>query len=94
MSIEVMKQWLECVERCDAIDGMYSWSDVVDSLRQAIEQAETKQINSATLMSLTSPPRQPLTKYEINCIKLSVPEDDGVVGFARAVEAAHGIEAK
>ena len=42
MSIEVMKQWLECVERCDAIDGMYSWSDVVDSLRQAIEQAETK----------------------------------------------------
>lgn len=40
MSIEVMKQWLECVERCDAIDGMYSWSDVVDSLRKAIEQAE------------------------------------------------------
>ena len=40
MSIEVMKQWLECVERCDAIDGVYSWSGVVDSLRKAIEQAE------------------------------------------------------
>ena len=39
MSIEVMKQWLECVERCDAIDGVYSWSGVVDSLRKATAEA-------------------------------------------------------
>ena len=71
MSIEVMKQWLECVERCDAIDGVYSWSGVVDSLRKATaeaaqvrpEQAEQQEpvawifnANGHTRFALSEPP--------------------------------------
>jgi hypothetical protein len=43
MSTEAMKRWLQCAERCDAIDGMHSWSDVVEEMRQAIAEAEQAQ---------------------------------------------------
>jgi hypothetical protein len=44
MSIAVMKQALEALKRLNDIDGMYSWVDTEQALRQAIEQAE-KQFN-------------------------------------------------
>ena len=141
MSIEVMKQWLECVERCDAIDGVYSWSGVVDSLRKATaeaaqvrpEQAEQQEPVAAAWdegyrqgiqdertseanigiagfnakvgparqnpYGSCPPQRQPLTDEEINALMKtelgygSCPTLDDIA-FARAVEAAHGIEAK
>jgi hypothetical protein len=39
-----MKQALEALKRLNDIDGMYSWVDTEQALRQAIEQAE-KQFN-------------------------------------------------
>jgi hypothetical protein len=38
--IDAMKQALEALKRPDEIDGMYSWVDTEQALRQAIEQAE------------------------------------------------------
>ena len=75
MSIEVMKQWLECVERCDAIDGVYSWSGVVDSLRKAIEQAE---------QPLTDEQIDALMKTELGYGSCPTLDD---IAFARAIEA-------
>jgi hypothetical protein len=43
MSIEAMKQALEALERLNDIDGMYSWADTEQALRQAIAQAEKQQ---------------------------------------------------
>ena len=40
MSIEAMKAALEALKRLNDIDGMYSWVDTEQALRQAIEQAE------------------------------------------------------
>ena len=42
--IDAMKQALEALKRLHDIDGMYSWVDTEQALRQAIEQAE-KQFN-------------------------------------------------
>jgi hypothetical protein len=41
--IEVMKQALEALERLNDIDGVYSWVDTEQALRQAIEQAEQQE---------------------------------------------------
>ncbi len=43
MSIEAMKRALEALERLNNIDGMYSWVDTEQALRQAIEQAEKQE---------------------------------------------------
>jgi len=43
MSIEAMKQALEALKRLNDIDGMYSWVDTEQALRQAIEQAEKQE---------------------------------------------------
>ena len=61
MSIEVMKQALTRLQlRTDTAD-----LEAIAALNEAIEQAETKQINSTTLMSLTSLTNQPLTDEEL-----------------------------
>ena len=31
-----MQQALECAERCESIDGMYSWADTITALREAL----------------------------------------------------------
>jgi len=41
--IAAMKQALEALERLNDIDGMYSWVDTEQALRQAIEQAEKQE---------------------------------------------------
>lgn len=38
--VAIMKQWLAAIERANEIDGMYSWKNEEDSLRQAIARAE------------------------------------------------------
>jgi hypothetical protein len=38
--IDAMKQALEALKRLNDIDGMYSWVDTEQALRQAIEEAE------------------------------------------------------
>jgi hypothetical protein len=38
--IDVMKRALEALKRLNDIDGMYSWVDTEQALRQAIEEAE------------------------------------------------------
>lgn len=37
MTKEELQRALECAERCDHIDGALAWSDVVDSLKAALE---------------------------------------------------------
>jgi hypothetical protein len=37
MTKEELQRALECAERCDHIDGALGWSDVVDSLKAALE---------------------------------------------------------
>jgi hypothetical protein len=41
--IDAMKQALEALKRLNDIDGMYSWVDTEQALRQAIEQAEKQE---------------------------------------------------
>jgi hypothetical protein len=41
--IEAMKQALEALKRLNDIDGMYSWVDTEQALRQAIAQAKKQE---------------------------------------------------
>ena len=109
MSIEVMKQALDALiwttGSADFGEGGVAYEGAVKALypaitalRQAIEQAETKQINSTTSMSSTSLTNQPLTDEELRQCFLATntaePLSEGWPGlerFARAIEAAHGI---
>jgi hypothetical protein len=43
MSIEAMKRWLECAERCESLDGKYSWADVIFTIKESIEQAQKQE---------------------------------------------------
>ena len=43
MSIEVMKQALEALKRLNDIDGMYSWVDTEQAIRQAIAQTKKQE---------------------------------------------------
>jgi hypothetical protein len=43
MTIEAMKRWLECAERCESLDGKYSWADVIFTIKEAIEQAQKQE---------------------------------------------------
>ena len=36
--IDAMKLALECAERCEAIDGMYSWSATITALEEALAE--------------------------------------------------------
>jgi len=49
--IDVMKQALEALKRLNDIDGMYSWVDTEQALRQAIEQAEKPTRNAADFLA-------------------------------------------
>ena len=39
MTKEVLKQALECAERCESIDGI-DWSDTIDAIKEALAQSE------------------------------------------------------
>ena len=39
---EALKLALECVERCESIDGMYSWADTITTIKEALAQPEQK----------------------------------------------------
>lgn len=40
MTQEVLKLALECAERCEAIDGMYSWSATITAIKEALTQTQ------------------------------------------------------
>jgi hypothetical protein len=40
MTKEVLKMALECAERCEAIDGMYSWSATITAIKEALAQEQ------------------------------------------------------
>jgi len=40
MTQEALKLALECAERCEAIDGMYSWSATITAIKEALAQTE------------------------------------------------------
>jgi len=40
MTQEALKLALECAERCEAIDGMYSWSATITAIKQALAQTQ------------------------------------------------------
>jgi uncharacterized protein involved in tolerance to divalent cations len=42
---EVLKLALECAERCESIDGMYSWSDTITAIKEALAQLEQKSLS-------------------------------------------------
>ena len=35
---EVLKLALECAERCESIDGMYSWADTITAIKEALRE--------------------------------------------------------
>ena len=35
---EVLKLALECAERCESIDGMYSWADTITAIKEVLAQ--------------------------------------------------------
>jgi len=35
---EALKLALECAERCESIDGMYSWTDTITAIKEALAQ--------------------------------------------------------
>ena len=40
MTQEVLKLALKCAERCDDIDGMYSWTNTITAIKEALAQPE------------------------------------------------------
>ena len=44
MTQEALKLALECAERCEAIDGMYSWSATITALKEALAQTEQEPV--------------------------------------------------
>lgn len=35
---DAVKLALECAERCEAIDGMYSWSETITAIKEALAE--------------------------------------------------------
>ena len=44
MNKEALKLALKCAERCDAIDGMYSWSETITTIKAALAQPEQEPV--------------------------------------------------
>ena len=40
MTQEALKLALECAERCEAIDGMYSWSATITAIKESLAQTQ------------------------------------------------------
>ena len=43
MTQEALKLALECAERCEAIDGMYSWSATITAIKEALAEYAMQQ---------------------------------------------------
>ena len=41
---EALKLALECAERCEAIDGMYSWSATITAIKEALKEHAMKEV--------------------------------------------------
>lgn len=41
---EALKLALECAERCENIDGMYSWSDTITAIKEALAKPEQEPV--------------------------------------------------
>ena len=41
---EALKLSLECAERCESIDGMYSWSDTITAIKESLAQPEQEPV--------------------------------------------------
>lgn len=35
---EALKLALECAERCESLDGMYSWADTITAIKEALKR--------------------------------------------------------
>jgi len=46
---EALKLALECAERCENIDGMYSWSDTISAIKDALAQPEQEPVALETV---------------------------------------------
>ena len=44
MTQEALKLALECAERCEEIDGMYSWSATITAIKEALAQTEQEPV--------------------------------------------------
>ena len=44
---EALKLALKCAERCESIDGMYSWTDTITAIKEALAQPE-REIDPST----------------------------------------------
>jgi len=42
--IDTMKLALECAERCEAIDGMYSWSATITAIKEALAEHAMQEV--------------------------------------------------
>ena len=41
---EALTLALECAERCESIDGMYSWTDTITAIKEALAQPEQEPV--------------------------------------------------
>jgi hypothetical protein len=44
MTQEALRMALECAERCEEIDGMYSWSATITAIKEALAQTEQEPV--------------------------------------------------
>jgi hypothetical protein len=99
MTQEALKLALECAERCEAIDGMYSWSATIAAIKEALAQTQEPwcmKMNDCKTKCEDCPDeppqRKPLTVQEI--AKFVGTHEYGVeqLKWFRLGEAAHGIK--
>lgn len=41
---EHLERWLECAERCESLDGKYSWADVIVTIKEALAQPKQEPV--------------------------------------------------
>jgi hypothetical protein len=44
MTQEVLKLALECAERCEHIDGMYSWTNTITAIKEALREHAMREV--------------------------------------------------
>ena len=54
---EALKLALKCAERCESIDGMYSWADTITAIKEALAQPSVSVEQEPVAHSVVEPLR-------------------------------------